>query len=192
MTTHRRTDNTLRSPQDRDRRCNRRPLPYDADCKPSSVPCGKEFTAGAFLPLARAVATIHLAPALLLGSSGQPGGRPGACASLLGLAPDGVCPAPDVSIGTVSSYLAISTLPRQVGVEYFLWHFPSGRPALPLAGILPGGARTFLLPDIVGTAAARPPHTQMIPVLTHRKRRKSAGSRSSLPRRQLDLTRTDV
>ena len=26
----------------------------------------------------------------------------------------------------------------------FLWHFPSGHPAPPLAGILPGGARTFL------------------------------------------------
>ena len=29
----------------------------------------------------------------------------------------------------------------------FLWHFPSGHPAPPLAGILPGGARTFLSPD---------------------------------------------
>ena len=28
----------------------------------------------------------------------------------------------------------------------FLWHFPSGRPAQPLAGILPFGARTFLMP----------------------------------------------
>lgn len=26
----------------------------------------------------------------------------------------------------------------------FLWHFPSGRPALPLAGTLPCGVRTFL------------------------------------------------
>ena len=30
----------------------------------------------------------------------------------------------------------------------FLWHFPSGYPAPPLAGILPGGARTFLPPSV--------------------------------------------
>ena len=36
----------------------------------------------------------------------------------------------------------------------FLWHFPSGCPAPPLAGILPGGARTFLPPAI---ADRRPP-----------------------------------
>ena len=57
-------------------------------------------------------------------------------------------------------------LARLRRVEYFLWHFPSGRPALPLAGILPGGARTFLPPDCIGTAAARPPHIQMIPAQT--------------------------
>jgi len=41
----------------------------------------------------------------------------------------------------------------------FLWHCPSGFPAPPLAGILPGGARTFLPPDPknrTGTATARP------------------------------------
>lgn len=32
------------------------------------------------------------------------------------------------------------------GESSFLWHFPSGRPAQPLAGILPLGARTFLTP----------------------------------------------
>ena len=32
------------------------------------------------------------------------------------------------------------------GTVYFLWHYPSGCPAPPLAGILPGGARTFLPP----------------------------------------------
>ena len=32
------------------------------------------------------------------------------------------------------------------GESSFLWHFPSGRPAQPLAGILPYGARTFLTP----------------------------------------------
>ena len=42
--------------------------------------------------------------------------------------------------------------PACAGEFTFLWHFPSGRPAQPLAGILPFGARTFLtlnarLPD---------------------------------------------
>lgn len=34
----------------------------------------------------------------------------------------------------------------RAGESSFLWHFPSGRPAQPLAGILPCGARTFLAP----------------------------------------------
>ena len=34
--------------------------------------------------------------------------------------------------------------PACAGEFTFLWHFPSGRPAQPLAGILPFGARTFL------------------------------------------------
>lgn len=36
--------------------------------------------------------------------------------------------------------------PACAGEFTFLWHFPSGRPAQPLAGILPCGARTFLAP----------------------------------------------
>ena len=36
--------------------------------------------------------------------------------------------------------------PACAGEFTFLWHFPSGRPAQPLAGILPFGARTFLTP----------------------------------------------
>ena len=72
------------------------------------------------------VATIYLAQALPPGSSGQPGEglrrrgrrspltrRPADRVSripLLGLAPDGVCPAAGVSTGAVSSYLTISPL----------------------------------------------------------------------------------
>ena len=37
--------------------------------------------------------------------------------------------------------------PACAGEFTFLWHFPSGRPAQPLAGILPFGARTFLTPQ---------------------------------------------
>ena len=48
------------------------------------------------------------------------------------------------SCRTVSAFL-----PRdrsRTGEFPFLWHFPSGCPAQPLAGILPFGARTFLAP----------------------------------------------
>ena len=38
-------------------------------------------------------------------------------------------------------------IPIFIGTVYFLWHFPAGRPAPLLAGILPGGARTFLPPS---------------------------------------------
>ena len=98
-------------------------------------------------------ATIYLAPMLPSRSCGQPGDGPGPTFPLLGLAPDGVCPASDVATGAVSSYLAISPLPAVAG-GMFLWHFPSGRPAPLLAGILPGGARTFLYPD---ESEQRPP-----------------------------------
>ena len=43
--------------------------------------------------------------------------------------------------------------PGTPGEFSFLWHFPSGHPAQPLAGILPCGARTFLA---LSHAAARP------------------------------------
>ena len=100
-----------------------------------------------FVPVAVRAAAIYLALPLPAGSSGQPGDGPGAFVPLFGLAPDGVCLAPGIATGAVSSYLAFSPLPqsRDRG-GMFLWHFPSGRPAPPLAGILPGGARTFLSP----------------------------------------------
>jgi hypothetical protein len=75
-------------------------------------------------------------------------GGPPSNASLFRLAPDGVCRATCVAAGPVSSYLAVSPLPRgplrESVVVCFLWHFPRGRPHSPLASILPCGARTFL------------------------------------------------
>ena len=48
---------------------------------------------------------------------------------LFDLAPGGVCPAPDIAVGAVVSYTAISPLPRlpprgNCGAVSFLWHFP--------------------------------------------------------------------
>ena len=91
-------------------------------------------------------AAIHLGLPLPTGSSGQPGDGPDSRLPLLGLAPDGVCLAPGITTGTVSSYLAFSPLPAVAG-GISLWHFPSGHPAPLLAGILSSGARTFLSPD---------------------------------------------
>ena len=45
----------------------------------------------------------------------------------------------------------------RAGEFSFLWHCPSGRPAQPLAGILPCGARTFLAPRRVRDRLARSP-----------------------------------
>ena len=86
-----------------------------AACKPSSVPGLKAVYTPperSFLPLRGPVATIYLALTLPPGSSGQPGDGPGPLVPLLGLAPDGVCLASDVTIRAVSSYLAVSPLPR--------------------------------------------------------------------------------
>jgi len=58
----------------------------------------------------------------------HPSGRAIPVRGSFGLAPDGVCPAPDVAIRAVSSYLAFSPLPGEglpspLAVS-FLWHFP--------------------------------------------------------------------
>ena len=114
--------------------CSRERSDCKAACKPSSVSRPGIGTAA-----------IHLGLTLPAGSSGQPGAGPDSLYPLFGLAPDGVCLAPNITAGTVSSYLAFSPLPAVAG-GMSLWHFPSGRPAPPLAGILSGGARTFLSP----------------------------------------------
>jgi len=82
-------------------------------------------------------------------SSDEPegSGGPPSSAFLFRLAPDGVCRAAGVTAGPVSSYLAVSPLPRRGnpgGAVCFLWHFPRGHPHQPLTGILSFGARTFL------------------------------------------------
>ena len=147
-----------------------------AVCKPSSVPNKPSVYTSkyrGFIPMAYKAAIIYLAQMLPSGSSGQPKGSPPTASSrrgsnlrrtghycpLLGLAPDGVCLASNVTTGAVSSYLTISPLSRPIQDGMFLWHFPSGRPAPPLAGILPGGARTFLSLNQVEAAIAQPPCT---------------------------------
>ena len=65
-------------------------------------------------------AIIYLALPLLKGSCDQPGERPGTRIPLFGLAPDGVCPAGRSPGAPVSSYLAISPLPR-----YYPWRYVS-------------------------------------------------------------------
>ncbi len=97
---------------------------YKTACKPSSVRHGfAVYARCASSHEHRGATVIYLAPTLPPGSCGRPGEGPGALFSptrpasgsgrrpLLGLAPDGVCPAPDVSTRAVSSYLAISPLP---------------------------------------------------------------------------------
>lgn len=65
-------------------------------------------------------------------------------------------PGRHVSMTPVRSYRTISPLPMTA--VYFLWHFPSGRPARTLSGIAPCGARTFLCRPIARTTATtRPP-----------------------------------
>ena len=122
------------------------------------------------------VAIIPLAPALLPGSSDLPESCPsdgvggaGTPPLLFGLAPCGVCPAPDITIGAVRSYLRVPKRPapfhpyqsslsptRPRTAVCFLWHFPYRRrtvrfvdiplrPSL-LASTLPCGVRTFLSP----------------------------------------------
>ena len=106
----------------------------------------------------RRAATIYLAATLPSWSCGQPRESPGVRNPLFGLAPDGVC------LCLRCYHQSGALLPRLftltstvVEAVCFLLHFPSGCPAPPLAGILPGGARTFLSPAHGGTAVAQPP-----------------------------------
>jgi len=75
-------------------------IPEELTCKPGSVPD------------LRQVAVISLGPVSPRASCSYPGAAAGRrlCA-VLGLAPDGVCRAPVVTNGAVSSYLAVSPLP---------------------------------------------------------------------------------
>ena len=129
----------------------RRPGRGKRNCKPGSVQGRRRVYGQAFFPATGLCAVIHLALPLPGGSSGQPGDWPDACVPLFGLAPDGVCPDP----GRYRP--GGELLPRHFTLTWtsrwtlhqggmFLWHFPSGRPAPLLTGILPGGARTFLPP----------------------------------------------
>ena len=80
----------------------------------------------------------------------NPNARKGSRVALLfALAPDGVfqaTPLPTCWCALTAPFQLFPCSPRAVGEFSFLWHFPSGRPAQPLAGILPLGARTFLAP----------------------------------------------
>ena len=91
-------------------------------------------------------AVIYLREPLPAPSSRQPGREPGQpIASLFALAPDGVCQADALLRRWCALTAPFQLFSRVARESSFLWHFPSGRPARPLAGILPCGARTFLI-----------------------------------------------
>ena len=99
-------------------------------------------------PISRALesATIYLDFASPQSSStqpecteGRPYGIPICACSRWGL------PSYVVANALVRFYRTVSAFLLHAGESSFLWHCPSGRPAQPLAGILPLGARTFLM-----------------------------------------------
>ena len=138
-------------------------------CKPSSVFYSLRFTPRVlgFFPNVSRLATIYLVPMLPQGSSGPPRNGPGAHSS--SIRPCSRWGLPSLQCYHWSGELLphLFTLVPENRDGMFLWHFPSGSPAPPLAGILPGGARTFLHLSCVllvrrrdnthQTAAARPP-----------------------------------
>ena len=126
-------------------------------CKPHSVPA-----------ITR-VAIIYLGESLLARSRDLPGcqveratpwSRQARPSILLDLAPGGVCQAKDISAnaGSLLHYrFTLTGLQHQVFDRQYtsLLHFPSGRPARPLAGTVLYGVRTFL--DLrIQTAIAQP------------------------------------
>jgi hypothetical protein len=93
-------------------------------CKPGSVACPGIRQVGN----QRQGLTIYLVRTSQSGSSGLPvptpglarGTEPFICRNLFGLSTRKVCRAPSVTLGAVSSYLAVSPFPFRV--VYFLWH----------------------------------------------------------------------
>ena len=90
--------------------------------------------------------TIYLEHASPHASSAQPGYTEGLPYRI----PICVCsrwglPSYVVANALVRFYRTVSAFLLHAGESSFLWHCPSGRPAQPLAGILPLGARTFLM-----------------------------------------------
>lgn len=81
-------------------------------------------------------------------TEGRPYGIPICACSRWGFPSHVVANALVRSYRTVSAFLLCRACGShrmfRAGESSFLWHFPSGRPAQPLAGILPCGARTFL------------------------------------------------
>ena len=80
---------------------------------------------------------------------------PGVQSPLLGLAPDGVCPAPDVTTGAVSSYLAISPL-SALGGRYVSVALSVGSPRPAVSGHPTRKSSDFPPPRRIGAAVARP------------------------------------
>ena len=120
------------SPQTPRRPCSERRRAEWAD-KPGSV-IGRPFILEDALPRSSSRATrartgpVHSAPICLFSRWGLPSRV--------------VAGALVRSCRTVSAFLPMRE--KRLGEFSFLWRYPSGRPARPLAGILPCGARTFL------------------------------------------------
>jgi len=68
---------------------------------------------------------------------------------LFGLAPNGVSLATFVTKSAVRSYRTISPLLFQRTAVYFLLHFPLAFATQTLSGVLPYGARTFLIWQVI-------------------------------------------
>src|SRR5690606_2589390 len=86
-------------------------------------------------------------------------GRRTAAPALLALLRVGFAEPPRSPGVLVGSYPTVSPLPDVRPAVCSLWHFPAGRPGLPLATTLPCGARTFLGGRVLSAptdAAARP------------------------------------
>ncbi len=107
--------------------------------------------------------TIYLGPPLPAGSSGLPedgAGRP-YVSSYLALLRVGFARRPHYCGRRCALTAPFHPYPAERG-GMFLLHFPSSRLARVLPGTLPSGARTFLPPDEIGTAATQPPGSPLL------------------------------
>ena len=133
-----------------------------AQCDKCYVPLSHPRSGRASGPVSRVLSrtAIYLERQSPAASSAQPGRAAGhRIAPLFALAPDGVCQAAPLPTRWCALTAPFQLFSRQAGESSFLWHFPSGRPAQPLAGILPCGARTFLACGACATVwPTRTPH----------------------------------
>src|SRR5262249_37931664 len=116
-------------------------------CTPGPVPVAQGDRRRSSISACRHRQALAAYPQARAGHPQTPAQAPPRGEGPFGLAPGGVYQAPPVTRdagGLLPHRFTLTAAAEAAMAVCFLWHFPAGRPGLPLATTLPCGARTFL------------------------------------------------